>query len=105
MKKEQILTELKQLLFAKKLNIQEVDEINRSLQSCYADELQPKKKKIFLINFLNSFWNYDTSEYIQNKILHGQRIGRKIIYLIRYIQFIFEDFIITYFRKFFYIYV
>ena len=35
MKKEQILTELKQLLFAKKLNIQEVDEINRSLNTCF----------------------------------------------------------------------
>lgn len=95
MKKEEILLELKQLLFAKKLNIQEVDEINRILQSCYADELQPKKKKIFLINFLNSFWNYDNSEYIQNKVLHGQRIGRRYCYeqirMIKYWKYFFSE--------------
>ena len=80
MKKEEILLELKQLLFAKKLNTQEVKEINKILQTCYEEELRPNKKKIYLINFLYSFWNYDNSEYIQNKVLHGQRIGRRYCY-------------------------
>ena len=55
MKKEEILLELKQLLFAKKLNTQEVKEINKILQTCYEEELRPNKKKIYLINFLYSF--------------------------------------------------
>ena len=37
MKKEEILLELKQLLFAKKLNTQEVKEINKILQTCYEE--------------------------------------------------------------------
>ena len=55
MKKEEILIELKQLLFAKKLNTQEVKEINKILQTCYEEELRPNKKKYILLIFFIVF--------------------------------------------------
>ena len=37
----------------------------------------PKKNKTTFINFLNQFWDYETSQYIQDKLSHGHKIGQR----------------------------
>jgi len=37
--------------------------------------------KIGLVSFLEDFWNYDTSPYVQDKVIHKQRIGKQHCYI------------------------
>lgn len=38
------------------------------------------KKKTPLLAFIANFWDYENSEYVQDKIAHGQRIGQRHCY-------------------------
>jgi hypothetical protein len=33
-----------------------------------------------LVSFLEDFWNYETSQYVQDKLIHKQRIGKRHCY-------------------------
>ncbi len=45
-------------------------------------------KKTPLLNYITDFWDYEKSEYVRDKIAHGQRIGKRHCYeqanLVRY---------------------
>ena len=41
------------------------------------DFTTPLKEKTNLICFLNKFWDYDNSAYVQDKLSHGQKIGHR----------------------------
>ncbi len=46
------------------------------------------QKKTPLLNYITDFWDYEKSEYVRDKIAHGQRIGKRHCYeqanLVRY---------------------
>ncbi len=41
------------------------------------DFTAPDEHKTSLISFLNDFWDYENSPYVQDKLSHGQQIGQR----------------------------
>jgi len=44
------------------------------------EPLPPPPPKTPLISFLDTFWNYESSPYIKDKLIHKQRIGKRHCY-------------------------
>ena len=45
-----------------------------------AEAVPVEQKKTRLVSFLENFWTYDSSPYIQDKLIHKQKIGKRHCY-------------------------
>ncbi|MBN2251224.1 MAG: tyrosine-type recombinase/integrase, partial [Candidatus Altiarchaeota archaeon] len=76
------------LLEGGKLGASELDRIAVALtaqglavgRARVAEAAPVEQKKTRLVSFLENFWTYETSPYIQDKLIHKQRIGKRHCY-------------------------
>ncbi|MCR4940134.1 MAG: tyrosine-type recombinase/integrase [Treponemataceae bacterium] len=74
-----IISRLSYFLMTGQFSDSEVGLIRHILDG-YKQEHSVKPKRYRLLEFLNYFWDYEKSPYVQDKLLHGQRISRGYCY-------------------------